>query len=69
MTSPTSSSRKWITGSLHDGLSVEFYQKFWVHLVDDLHQSISHGIEKGSLSDSQQREVIRLIAKKGKDPN
>jgi hypothetical protein len=34
-----------------DGLSVEFYQKFWEHLVDDLHQSISHGIEKRTLSD------------------
>jgi hypothetical protein len=24
---------------------------FWEHLVDDLHQSISHGIEKRTLSD------------------
>jgi hypothetical protein len=50
-----------------DRLLVEFYQKFWVHLVDNLHQSISHRIEKGTLSESQRRSVIRLIAKKGKD--
>jgi hypothetical protein len=50
-----------------DGLSVEFYQRFWVHLVDDLHQSISHGLEKGTLSELQRRSVIRLIAKKGKN--
>jgi hypothetical protein len=25
-----------------DGLTVELYMKFWVHLVDDLHKSISH---------------------------
>jgi hypothetical protein len=50
-----------------DGLTVELYAKFWVHLVDDLHKSISHGLKKGKLSVSQRRSVIRLIAKKGKD--
>jgi hypothetical protein len=28
-----------------DGLTVEFYIKLWVHLVDDLHKSISHGLK------------------------
>jgi hypothetical protein len=50
-----------------DGLTVKFYVKFWVHLVDDLHKSISHGLKKGKVSVSQRRSVIRLIAKKGKD--
>jgi hypothetical protein len=49
-----------------DGLTVQFYVKFWVRLVDDLHKSISHGLKKGKLSVSQRRSVIRLIAKKGK---
>jgi hypothetical protein len=30
-----------------DGLTVEFYAKFLVHLVDDLHKSVSHGLKKG----------------------
>jgi hypothetical protein len=50
-----------------DGLTVEFYQKFWVHLVNNLHKSRSHGLEKGILSESKRRSVIKLIAKKGKD--
>jgi hypothetical protein len=50
-----------------NGLTVEFYVKFWVHIVDDLHKSIIHGLKKGKLSESQRRSVIRLIAKKGKD--
>jgi hypothetical protein len=50
-----------------DGLTVKLYAKFWVHLVDDLHKSISHGLKKGKLSVLQRRSVIRLIAKKGKD--
>jgi hypothetical protein len=50
-----------------NGLTVEFYVKFWFHLVNNLHKSISHGLKKGKLSVSQRRSVIRLIAKKGKD--
>jgi hypothetical protein len=50
-----------------NGLTVDFYQKFMVHLVDDLHKNINHGLKKGRLSESQRRSVIRLIAKKGKD--
>jgi hypothetical protein len=50
-----------------DGLTVKLYAKFWLHLVDDLHKSIIHGLKKGKLSVSQRRSVIRLIAKKGKD--
>jgi hypothetical protein len=50
-----------------DGLTVKFYMKFWVHLVDNLHKSISHGLKKGKLSESQRRSVIRLIANKGKN--
>jgi hypothetical protein len=50
-----------------DGLTVEFYMKFWVHLVDDLHKNRSHRLKKGKLSESQRRSVIRLIAKKGKN--
>jgi hypothetical protein len=51
----------------YNGLTVEFYQKFWIHLINNLHKSISHGLKKGRLSESQRRSVIRLIAKKGKD--
>jgi hypothetical protein len=50
-----------------DGLTVEFYMKFWVHLINDLHKSISHGLKKGKLSESQRRSVIILIAKKEKN--
>jgi hypothetical protein len=48
-------------------LTFEFYMKSWVHLVNNLHKSISHGLRKGKLSESQRRAVIRLIAKKGKN--
>jgi hypothetical protein len=51
----------------NDGLTVDFYRKFWQYLVDPLFQSLQASQEKGMLSDSQRRSVIRLIAKKGKD--
>jgi hypothetical protein len=50
-----------------DGLTVNFYRKFWQYLVDPLVKSLQVSQEKGQLSDSQRRSVIRLIAKKGKD--
>ncbi len=50
-----------------DGLTVDFYRKFWQYLVDPLFNSLKASQEKGQLSDSQRRSVIRLIAKKGKD--
>jgi hypothetical protein len=49
------------------GLTVKLYMKFWVHIVDNLHKSISHGLKKGKLYKLQRRSVIRLIAKNGKD--
>jgi hypothetical protein len=49
-----------------DGLSVEFYHKFWEHLVDDLHQSISHSIEKWTLSEKVGDPANRKERKRSK---
>jgi hypothetical protein len=50
-----------------NGHTVDFNHKFWLYLVEPLFSSLTAGQEKGQLSDSQRRSVIRLIAKKGKD--
>jgi hypothetical protein len=50
-----------------DGLSVEFYQKFWCKLVEPFYSSLMASVEAGIMSSSQRRSVIRLIAKKDKD--
>ena len=52
----------------NDGLTVLFYRKFWHLLARPLHQSLIKSWSKGELSASQKQSIIRLIQKKGKDP-
>lgn len=50
-----------------DGLSVEFYQKFWPQLQDHFYNSINHALETGQLSEEQRTGLITLIPKKDLD--
>ena len=50
-----------------DGLTYEFYQKFWPELQDIFMLQLYEGIERGELTTSQKQNVIRLIPKKDKD--
>ena len=50
-----------------DGLTVAFYKKFWDFLKVPYFKSLEASIQKGQLTDSQKRSIIRLIQKKGKD--
>ena len=50
-----------------DGITYEFYQKFWPELKEIYMKQLNEGIEKGELSTSQRQNVIRLIPKKDKD--
>lgn len=50
-----------------DGLSVNFYKKFWDLIGLIVLESLNHGFERGYLSTEQSRGVISLIAKPGKN--
>ena len=50
-----------------DGLTYEFYQKFWPELQDIYMRQLNEGIERGELTTSQKQNVIRIIPKKDKD--
>ena len=50
-----------------DGITYEFYQKFWPELQGVFMNQLHEGIDKGELSTSQRQNVIRLIPKKDKD--
>ena len=50
-----------------DGITYEFYQKFWPELQGVFMNQLQEGIDKGELSTSQRQNVIRLIPKKDKD--
>ena len=50
-----------------DGLSVNFYKKFWNLVGPIVVESLNYGFEKGHLSTEQSRGVISLIAKPGKN--
>ena len=50
-----------------DGLTVAFYKRFWDFLKVPYFKSLEASIQKGELTDSQKRSIIRLIQKKGKD--
>ena len=50
-----------------DGLTSEFYQKFWEVLGPKLVETLNACKERGYLSQSQRRGVITLLEKKGKD--
>ena len=49
-----------------DGLSIEFYRKFWNKIGSKLVDTINYGKREGQLSLSQRRGIITLIHKKGK---
>ena len=51
----------------NDGLTVEFYKKFWPLLKEPLFNSILYSKEHGFLSTSQRQAVIKLLEKKDKD--
>ena len=51
----------------NDGLTVEFYRKFWPLLKDPLFNSVMYSKEHGFLSSSQRQAVIKLLEKKDKD--
>ena len=51
----------------NDGLTPEFYKKFWNLLGHLLTDSLNCSYLHGELSNSQKQAIIRLIEKKGKD--
>ena len=50
-----------------DGLTAEFYLKFWELLGQELVDSLNYAFETGELSISQKRGIITLIPKKDKN--
>lgn len=50
-----------------DGITVEFYLKFWNILGTPFFESILHSIQNGTLSNEQKTGIITLIPKKGGD--
>lgn len=50
-----------------DGLSVDYYVRFWDFLKHPLLDSLEHALEAGELSTEQKRGIITLIPKKGLD--
>ena len=53
----------------NDGLTYEFYAKFWIIVADFLIDSYKHSFEENELSSSQRQAIITLIDKKEKDRN
>ena len=51
----------------NDGITVEFYCKFWKILGPLLVDTLNFSFRRGKLSTSQRQGKITLIAKKGKD--
>jgi len=49
-----------------DGLTSEFYKRFWKESGDDVVQSINSAFDKGELSICQKRGIITLLPKKDK---
>lgn len=50
-----------------DGLTPEFYLRFWDSLQDIYMESISFSLETGTLTEEQRTGLIKLIPKKGLD--
>ena len=50
-----------------DGLTAEFYKKFWPLLGQLMTDCFNFSYERGELSNSQRNGIIRLIEKKGED--
>ena len=51
----------------NDGLTVEFYEKFWDLISEQLLKSFNESIEMGEMSASQKQSIITLLEKEGKD--
>jgi hypothetical protein len=51
----------------NDGLTVEFYKKYWHLLKDALFSSVLFSKTQGSLSISQRQAIIKLLEKNDKD--
>jgi len=51
----------------NDGLSAEFYQRFWNSIKSPLLECIQENIQKREMSNSQRQSVISLLEKEGKD--
>ena len=49
-----------------DGLTSEFYKRFWDEVGDDVVRSINNAFDKGELSICQKRGIITLLPKKDK---
>jgi len=52
-----------------DGLTVEFYHTFWDIVGQLVINSISEGLEKGELSLSQRKAILKLLYKNGQENN
>jgi len=46
-----------------DGLTSEFYKRFWDEIGDDVVQKINNAFDKGELSICQKRGIITLLPK------
>ena len=51
----------------NDGLTREFYGKFWTYIGDLLYESFRAGFIKNELSTSQRQAIIKLLEKKDRD--
>ena len=51
----------------NDGLTKEFYDKFWLYVNDLLYDSYMAGFMKKELSTSQRQAIIKLLEKKDRD--
>ena len=48
----------------NDGLTRDFYEKFWIELKEIFQDSVSETKEKGHLITFQRQAIIKLIEKK-----
>ena len=48
----------------NDGLTKEFYETFWIELKEIFVDSVAEAKEKGILSISQRKAIIKLIKKR-----
>ena len=51
-----------------DGLPAEFYKVFWKDISVTLIDALNYAYEKGQLSVTQRRGIIKLIPKKDTEP-
>ena len=51
----------------NDGLTVEFCEKFWDLISEQLLKSFNESIGMGEMSASQKQSIITLLEKEGKD--